>query len=87
MLPRQFSSIFSSVLNVGTIEPETSFDVDGRADKDATGPGCAATCIRSLSDDALWLVEMGKTYRACLRRCGIVVEEDCGLGSSLWVVS
>jgi len=36
MLPRQLGSIFGSILDVGTIEPETSLDVNGGADENAT---------------------------------------------------
>jgi len=47
MLPRQLGSIFGSILDVGTIEPETSLDVNGGADENATRPGCATTCFRT----------------------------------------
>jgi len=47
MLPRQLRSIFGSVLDVGTIEPKSSVDVDGRADEDTTGPGCTTTYVRN----------------------------------------
>jgi len=50
MLPSQLSGIFGSVFDVGAIEPEAGFNVDGRADQDATGPGCAATCVKGLLD-------------------------------------
>lgn len=57
MLPRQLGSIFGSILDVGTIEPESGLDIDGRADEDATGPGCSATWIQTLLEHATWVVE------------------------------
>lgn len=87
MLPRQLGSVFGSVLDVGAVEPQASLDVDGRADEDTTGPGCATAYVKSLSDHALWQMEMRKIYRACPRRCDTVAEEDYGPGSSLDRVS